>query len=464
MNRSIRAARIVLGLALAILPAWTALPARAAERLDLPADSRLGSVQVGRPTGDVRAFLFLLSDQDGWNAELDKVVDALAADGVAVVGVDLPRWLGKVSAATDDGDCHYLTGDLEDTAKFLQRSWNVPTYRTPVVAGIGDGGTVAYAALADAPAATLDGAVSVDATGTATTRLPICAGAPATPRDGGGFAYGRFDDLPGWWMDARWRRTPPAFPFADDVPSGETVDVGQAPDLAQAMLAALKPALADAGRNEGELADLPIVEVEATGQSQTMAVILSGDGGWRDIDKDIADEFAKRGVPTIGVDSLRYFWEHREPAQVAKDLDRIISHYTAAWKRPRVILVGYSFGADVLPASWQELSKVSRARIGQTSLLALGVLADFEFHVGSWIGWEKSDARPIPPDLATMDVANVQCFYGADEDESDTGCRSPEAMKTERIERPGGHHFDGDYAAIASIILDGAKRRGGGSL
>jgi type IV secretory pathway VirJ component len=62
-----------------------------------------------------------------------------------------------------------------------------------------------------------------------------------------------------------------------------------------------------------------------------------------------------------------------------------------------------------------------------------------------------------------MDRSRVQCFFGADEGADETSCRSPEAVGSELIERPGGHHFDGDYATIAEMILAGLKRRGGGT-
>ena len=80
-----------------------------------------------------------------------------------------------------------------------------------------------------------------------------------------------------------------------------------------------------------------------------MAIVYSGDGGWRDIDKDIADRLHELGMPVVGVDSLRYFWSEQRPKVAAADLAQIIAHYRIAWQRGRVILIGYSFGADVLP-------------------------------------------------------------------------------------------------------------------
>ena len=72
-------------------------------------------------------------------------------------------------------------------------------------------------------------------------------------------------------------------------------------------------------------------------------------------------------------------------------------------------------------------------------------------------GGPTPPARPVLPEIAQLDPGLVQCFYGADEAES--ACRAPEFDRAERIETAGGHHFDGDYAALAERIMAGARRR-----
>ena len=51
----------------------------------------------------------------------------------------------------------------------------------------------------------------------------------------------------------------------------------------------------------------------------------------------------------------------------------------------------------------------------------------------------------------------LQCFYGAD-DKDETACVL--LSYAEVIETEGGHHFDGDYAALTRRIVDGLVRRG----
>lgn len=61
------------------------------------------------------------------------------------------------------------------------------------------------------------------------------------------------------------------------------------------------------------------------------------------------------------------------------------------------------------------------------------------------------------PEILRQNLGLFQCFYGAEEEY--TLCRAPELADAEIIRSGGGHHFGGDYQALAEKILDGAARR-----
>jgi type IV secretory pathway VirJ component len=61
------------------------------------------------------------------------------------------------------------------------------------------------------------------------------------------------------------------------------------------------------------------------------------------------------------------------------------------------------------------------------------------------------------PETTRIDPHLLQCFYGADDDTA--ACRQLKAPEVEIIRTTGGHHFDGDYAALARRILLGARQR-----
>ncbi len=421
------------------------------------AAGELGILPVVLPAGEVLGLVFLVSDRSGWNGELDRAAARLSELGAVVLEVDLPTWLAHLRAS-DDQDCHYLISDVEDTSKRLQRELGLEHYRSPILAGTGMGSTLVYAALAQAPAATVAGAASDGLPIALDSRLPLCPGAPASA-SGAGFTYGPEADLPGWWRIAVGpEEQAEARHFTAGIPEASVVAIPAGTSLDERLAALLTDRLGHTGAPATSISNLPLVELPAAGPGDLLAVFYSGDGGWRDLDKQIGEILAAHGIATIGVDSLRYFWQERTPQQVADDLAAILQHYRAAWGRDQAILLGYSFGAGVLPFAVNRLPAALRAMVRQVSLLGIEKLAPFEFHVTNWLGaGGGADARPVLPEIARLDPRIVQCFYGADED--DTACTAPEFERAERIETQGGHHFDGDYAALADKIMAGARRR-----
>src|SRR2546428_11095953 len=110
-------------------------------------------------------------------------------------------------------------------------------------------------------------------------------------------------------------------------------------------------AFATAASASAPVKKLPLVEVPSTrGSSDTFVVFVSGDGGWAAIDKSISKVLADSGMPVVGLNALQYFWTKRTPDSASRDLQWIVENYLASWKKGRVMLVGYSRGADVLPA------------------------------------------------------------------------------------------------------------------
>jgi len=205
------------------------------------------------------------------------------------------------------------------------------------------------------------------------------------------------------------------------------------------------------------LGDLPVVEVPANpgvAQSDEFALIMSGDGGWAGIDQDIAAALTASGIPVVGLDSLRYYWTARTPEGLAADTDKLIRYYLAQLGKKRVLLIGYSQGADVLPFAVNRLPPAARSSVALVAILGMSEHALFEFHVSSWL----SDSKLGPATLPEVDRISgmpVLCIYGADE--HDSLCPELDPNKIIIVKVKGGHHFDGDYAGLARQILAAAK-------
>ena len=71
----------------------------------------------------------------------------------------------------------------------------------------------------------------------------------------------------------------------------------------------------------------------------------------------MAQAMQREGVSVIGIDALRYFWSEKTPQQIAHDLGRVMQTYGARWHTSHVALIGYSFGADVMPFAYNRLPR-----------------------------------------------------------------------------------------------------------
>lgn len=215
---------------------------------------------------------------------------------------------------------------------------------------------------------------------------------------------------------------------------------------------------ASAAAEQKDVGDLPLVEIPGPRSDPTLVLFLSGDGGWRDLDKTIGERLASEGLQVVGFDSLRYFWHERSPADVARDLARVLDHYRTVWGSQRFVLAGYSFGADALPAALARMDPLLRKNIIKVVLLGLSDRASFEIHPTEWLG-VRAPGSPVLPEARQMNMARVLCISGRQEKIS--LCRDPIFAGAERIETAGGHHFDGEYQGLATRILASIRRAEG---
>ncbi|WP_371916969.1 virulence factor family protein [Pseudomonas sp. YY-1] len=206
----------------------------------------------------------------------------------------------------------------------------------------------------------------------------------------------------------------------------------------------------------GQGAAMPVIEHPSEQPADTLTLFYSGDGGWRDLDRASAEHMAAAGYPVVGIDTLRYYWQHKSPEQSAADLSRLMQQYRDKWHIKRFVLAGYSFGADVLPAIYNRLPASDQQQVDAMLLLAFARSGSFEIAVSGWLGKDGAEAA-TGPELRKVPAAKVYCIYGSEE-AAESGCTEAGAPG-EQLMIKGGHHFDGDYAALAQKMLAAIKAR-----
>jgi type IV secretory pathway VirJ component len=417
------------------------------------------SPHVFLPSGkDVSGMVFLISQGQGWGEREEAQAKELVDAGAAVVGIDYPAYLRSLSA--DDGECVYMVSDIEDMSQQVQRRIGNPIYRHPIVAGIGEGGAIALAMISQSPLATISAAVAVDPVAGIPLQKELCTPA-SKDKVGERTIYGFQEGPIPAAVTIGFTPQAPADgrAHAQSLKQGHgEVDIededGSTSDV---FMDLLTDAISDTGKSSQPL-DLPLTILDAKPTMNTMAIIYSGDGGWRDLDSEVGGYLQEQGIPVVGIDSLRYFWSERTPKETAADLGRIMDTYRRKWGVSNVVLIGYSFGADVIPASFNLLSKVDKSRVRQISLLALSKEVDFVISVTGWLGvaGEGKGGNTVEA-VSKIDPKIVQCVYGTDED--DDPCMTLKDKGVETVPIEGGHHFDEDYQALGKRIVESLQGR-----
>lgn len=476
-------------------------PAAAPGAVEFVTHGRFRDVPVYKPKGEIRSVVLMLSGDLGWTPAASRMAEGLAQQGALVAGLSTPALFASLEA--DAGDCAFPDGDLENFSRFLQAYEKVPGYFPPILVGDNEGGALAYAMIAQARPNIFAAAMSMEFCPVLELRKPLCKGEGVhfsrrmsesrttakrvKPPENAGVVL-----LPATKLSAPWvalqsgtltsfaRRSGPLCEaratqaFIDTISGAQSValpataSVANAPPVTASepfktafakLVAQRKP---PPPPPPAAVSDLPIIEVPAQPgtSSELFAVLLSGDGGWAGLDKEVAAALSKSGVPVVGIDSLRYFWMPRTPASAAADMDRLVRFYASRWKKQKALLIGYSQGADVLPFIVNRLPAASREHVALAVMMGLGKRADFEFHMANWVSSSASGLL-ILPEVQKLPAGLGMCIYG--KEEKDTNCPGLDPKQVQLVKLPGGHHFDGDYAKLARIILEGARVAGNAS-
>jgi type IV secretory pathway VirJ component len=469
VSRGLIPASVALGALLVVLAG--APPARAGETtLEF---GRFGTVHVYAASERPRHVVLFASGDGGWNLGVVDMARALAGQDALVAGVDVPAYLKRLARA--DEACSYPAGDFEALGQWLQKRYAYPAYGAPVLVGYSSGATLVYATLAQAPPPTFRGAISLGFCPDLPLKKPFCRGErlKSIPRpDGKGVNFLPAPGLQTPWIAFQGEIDQVCDPGAVARFAGETgharvvmlPHVGHGFSVQRNWMPQFRQAFAGLVADTGAaparppvagLTDLPLVEVPAAHPGKTFAVMVSGDGGWASIDRSVAEALAADGIPTVGLDSLRYFWTRRDPDEAGRDLTRIVDHYMAAWGMERVILVGYSRGADVLPFMASRLSPELVPRTALIALLGVRRAIDFEVRLRDFVpATESKGAFPVQPEIAKLAGRKVLCIYGSDE--PDPLCPALDRSQVDVVAAPGGHHFGGDYKDLAARIVRAA--------
>lgn len=202
-----------------------------------------------------------------------------------------------------------------------------------------------------------------------------------------------------------------------------------------------------------EYQGFPVVPIPATAnENLPMAFLISGDGGWTDFDYAIGKALAGKGIPVIGLDARKYFWKLKTPEETTLEVSKAVQYYMQLWQKSNFILVGYSYGACIIPFIATRLpADMQKSLIGVYGL-SPDLTVDFEIHLIDMVGIRRAaDSYRVPDEIKKGQSFNPVCIFG---DAEDAALRTNfSVIGAKMITVTGNHHYNYKPSVPADVIF-----------
>ncbi len=184
-------------------------------------------------------------------------------------------------------------------------------------------------------------------------------------------------------------------------------------------------------------------------------VLLSGDIGFNTgMSPDIAERLAADGIPVVGVNTLTYLHKTRTPAEITSLIARAEQRALRLGHTDRVVLIGVSFGADMLHVGLVGLPASLRDKVRRVALIVPENTVQFRASPGEIFDYWTPTSNALPT-ARRLTWAPLLCIHGVVE--ADSLCPLLKQPNARIIALPGGHplHRDADalYATVSRFVF-----------
>ena len=202
------------------------------------------------------------------------------------------------------------------------------------------------------------------------------------------------------------------------------------------------------GQEVATLTDLPLECSLSYGTHDELVIYITGDGGWNSFNGQMVHQIEKNGYGVVALNSRKYFWNEKSPEIFSADIERIATNFLKSWKKSSVIIIGYSFGADVASFLPGHLPVSLKNRIKLIGLISPSASTDFVIRLSDLVGENENLNRryKVKPELIQIGIP-VVCTFGSDERKV-----LKDELKASKnlavIELPGDHRYSNNFSLL----------------
>jgi type IV secretory pathway VirJ component len=446
----------------------------AASSVDTVNVAPFGKVFIYKKTDTPENVAIMISGDGGWKYGVVSFAETFSEMNTLVIGVDILRYYKVLRQRADD--CYNVSADFVQLATVIEKRYNFTDYRPALIMGYSSGATLVYGILAQARPGTYIGGISLGFCPDIQLPKMLCQINGLSEKvDITGESYFLQPDskLGNPWivLQGKLDKVCDYSMVADFVSKTADAELVSLPDVGHGFSkwSDFMPQWKDAYNrliekfykskqvniDDVQIKALPLSITNAKFQNNEAPLVffISGDGGWYRFEQTIADYLANLGIPTIGLDSKKYFWNRRSPDETAGDIAKVLGYYGKKWERKRFILLGYSFGSEIVPFIVTRLPEEIKSKIEASVLLSPTATTDFEIHISSMLGMEnRQNTYNVIDEIRKEKTGNVIIIFGKDEKSVVPKQLTGTAVKIRFI--PGDHHYKYNQPLIIQTMKD----------
>ncbi|MFT4152311.1 AcvB/VirJ family lysyl-phosphatidylglycerol hydrolase [Parafilimonas sp.] len=192
--------------------------------------------------------------------------------------------------------------------------------------------------------------------------------------------------------------------------------------------------------------NLPIDTLSSKDMSKPLVLYISGDGGFNSFSNAFIKQWNTNGYPVVALNAKSYFWHTKSPEDAARDVSGLIEEYLSLWQRKEVLLLGYSFGADVMPFIQTRLAPAILSKVKRTVLFSPSKNTDFTIHL-----FYNDRGSSVPAEINKLGKPVLIVFGDKETDLPELQINNKLATI---IKVEGDHHYNNAITAVIHNVME----------
>lgn len=197
--------------------------------------------------------------------------------------------------------------------------------------------------------------------------------------------------------------------------------------------------------------DLPVTMWDAATHNKPLIFYISGDGGMNNFSTELCETINNEGYDVIALNARSYFYSKKTPDQTAIDFSNYLNEKIKGRTNQQIVIIGYSFGADVVPFILNRFPDSFRSKITASFIMASSGSTDFEIHWADILGGNSKRKMDVVAEINRLSNERIIIISSSDDHTLDINKITLDKYTREVL--PGGHHFDGDTDEITRVII-----------